>query len=484
MSIFMVPIYLQLLGVEVYGILGLFASLTAAIALLDMGFGQTITKEVSRLAIGVDSYTKIAILIKTFEIYYWVSGLIIGMLIISISPLILRYWVVAPAINPNDIQILLIIMAITIIVQWPNTVYGSALTGLQEQLAINCLRIALVITQNIGAILALSFIGPTLENFFLWQMIMSLLGTAIFSYVLRVKIKNTTLKFKAHVNWHILKETWKYSAGISGISITTFFLTQSDKIILIGVIPINIYGYYIIATNVVNALAGLVAPISEVFFPKFVRDINCKDQDRLMNLYHLAAQLIAIIIYPIFLTIAIFSIPLVGAWLQSPESVSNIAPLVTLLIVGALLNSVIVLPYLIRLAEGRPRIIVIANIIALLLLVPLTIFLTKKYEGVGAASVWIILNLGYLFILLPFLFKNSLSGEYLKWLVRDVIIPTASVLMVSSIFYEFMPLHLSRIQTILYVGLSYLVSIALLAFILGSVRQIISDEIKEKYYAR
>jgi len=49
-SLAFVPIYIKIMGVEVYGLLGIFLSLSALVALLDMGLSATLNRELSRLS--------------------------------------------------------------------------------------------------------------------------------------------------------------------------------------------------------------------------------------------------------------------------------------------------------------------------------------------------------------------------------------------------------------------------------------------------
>jgi len=61
-----VPIYIKLMGVEVYGLIGIFMSLTALLALLDMGLSATLNRELSRLSVAEDSAQESRNLVRTF----------------------------------------------------------------------------------------------------------------------------------------------------------------------------------------------------------------------------------------------------------------------------------------------------------------------------------------------------------------------------------------------------------------------------------
>jgi len=66
-----VPIYVSIMGVEVYGLLGMFISISAIFALLDLGMGATLGRELARLSVIENSEQESRNLTRTFETIYW-----------------------------------------------------------------------------------------------------------------------------------------------------------------------------------------------------------------------------------------------------------------------------------------------------------------------------------------------------------------------------------------------------------------------------
>src|SRR5262249_61763233 len=62
------PLYIKYLGVEAYGLIGIFAVLQAWLTLLDMGMTPTLNREVARYTAGAYSATAIRDLGRTFGI--------------------------------------------------------------------------------------------------------------------------------------------------------------------------------------------------------------------------------------------------------------------------------------------------------------------------------------------------------------------------------------------------------------------------------
>jgi O-antigen/teichoic acid export membrane protein len=84
------------------------------------------------------------------------------------------------------------------------------------------------------------------------------------------------------------------------------------------------------------------------------------------------------------------------------------------------------IPSAIQLAHGWTRLGIYTNSAGVIVLVPLVIVLAQRYGGAGAASVWMILNAGYLLIALPYMHSRLLKGELRKWYCGDVGLPLLS----------------------------------------------------------
>jgi len=132
-SLAFVPIYIKLMGVEVYGLLGIFMSLSALFALLDMGLSATLNRELSRLSVAEDSAQESRNLVRTFEVLYWGIGILIGIAVIILAPFITKYWINSTSISSETIEQALLIMGILLASQWPNAIYSGGLKGSSDR---------------------------------------------------------------------------------------------------------------------------------------------------------------------------------------------------------------------------------------------------------------------------------------------------------------------------------------------------------------
>ncbi len=67
LSIVFIPIYIKYLGIEAYGLIGIYTILVSMMMLVDVGMGQTIVREVARYTSTSVSLNEIKDTLKTFK---------------------------------------------------------------------------------------------------------------------------------------------------------------------------------------------------------------------------------------------------------------------------------------------------------------------------------------------------------------------------------------------------------------------------------
>lgn len=459
LSLAFVPLYIKLMGVEVYGLLGIFMSLSALLALLDMGLSATLSRELSRLSTVDDSAQEARNLVRTFEVVYWGAGVLIGSAVVLLAPLIARYWISSSAVSRETVEYSLMIMGMSIAFQWPGGLYSGGLMGLQRQVALNVIRSLMVALQHVGALLVLLLISPTILAFFFWQSFAGLLTTiALGAWVWRSLPES---RLVAKFERFLLLKNWRFATGMTGISLVSISLTQLDKIVLSKMLSLETFGYYMVAFNVANSLNNFVIPIYSALLPKFTQLVASGEMSGLASLYHKGTRLLSTLMMPVAITVIFFSNEILALWLNDPLVSENSQPILVLLMVGTAINAIMVMPFALQLAHGWTRFSIYKNLIASAFLVPLLLALVDLYKGIGAAIVWLILNLGYLAIEVPIMHRRLLKGEMRIWYRRDIIRPLLPVTLVVLCFYMALPSDAPRSITFVWVLMTLMFSLAI-----------------------
>jgi O-antigen/teichoic acid export membrane protein len=432
MSLAFVPLYIKFMGIESYGLVGIFASLLALFGLLDMGLSTTLTREMARLSAVPDRAGEMRDLVHTLEIIYWGMAVVIGIAVVGLSGPIAHHWVKAEKLSPSTVQQAIMIMGGVLAFQWPVSFYSGGLMGLQKQVLLNGVETGVATLRGVGAVLVLWLISPTILAFFTWQIFMTFFRTSTMAGFLWRSIPESG--HRAHFQKDTIINIWRFAAGMTGISFTSIILTQTDKIILSKILPLEMFGYYTFATVVASALYYFVYPVSIALFPRFSQMVSLNDQIGLKELYHKSCQFMSVMILPAAIVVSLFSSEILLLWTGNPVTVANTHSIVSILIIGIALNGLMNLPYGFQLAHAWTKLTLYTNIIASIVLVPMIYFLAIRYGPVGAACAWVILNTGYVLICIQIMHSRLLKGEQWRWYLNDVGLPLVGALFMASLW--------------------------------------------------
>jgi O-antigen/teichoic acid export membrane protein len=472
LSILFVPIYLRYLSIEVYGIIGFFTSLQAILSLLDGGISPTLSREIARLSAFPKRAHEMRDISRTLEILCWILALIVSGIALLISPLIANYWLQSEQISTETIYQSLMLMSASFAFQWTTNFYVGGFIGLQRQKLYNLVNCISVTFRSVGAFLILAFVSPTIQAFLTWQLLTSLLTALSMAIVYWRCLPKSEGRAKFQLN--LLRDVWRYAAGMTGISLVALILTQSDKIILSRLLTLEHFGYYTLAVTLANTAIGMIqGSIGSVFFPQFSQLVAHDDINSLRKLYHKSCQIMSVFVLPVMIVLAVFSFEILQLWTRNEQIATNTYILLTLIAIGTGLQSLMNLPYYIQLAYGMTKIAFYINIGAIILLIPFMIFATTKYGAIGGALTWAILNFLYIVVGLQIMHRVLLQGELKRWYLRDVGIPFAAALLTAIAFRIIIPETTSPVYIFI-----ILASVTILLFfacvlVLPEIRQIL-----------
>ena len=417
MGIIFVPLYIRFMGVESYGVIGIFASLQAMFAVLDLGLSQALAREMARLSVDQKNAPRMADTARTLEIIYWGIALIVVAVITLASHFIAYHWLNPEKLSREFLMEVLWVMALVVGLRWPVALYMGGLNGLQRQVLVNSILAIFAALQGAGAVLVLWLIQPTVQAFFFWQALMALAQVIVLRIALwQVLASERKGIFRADV----LKEVWRFAAGMTGISLVSTILMQTDKILLSKLLSLSDFGYYTFAAMVAAVLYRLITPVFTAYYPRLTELVSKNDQSGLVQTYHQGCQFMAAVILPSALTLAFFSKEILSFWVRDPGVIAHASLLVSLLVIGNMLHGFMHLPYALQLAYGWTKLSFSTNLVAVIFLAPAIYFATTAWGAVGAASMWILLNVGYLLIVIQLMHLRLLNREKWSWYRNDV----------------------------------------------------------------
>ena len=124
--------------------------------------------------------------------------------------------------------------------------------------------------------------------------------------------------------------------------------------------------------------------------------------------------------------------------------------LVSILICGTALSTLMHLPHAMQMAFGWTKLIFFKNLLAVVLLVPLIIYMTTHFGAIGAASVWLVLNIGSVLFEIPIMHRRLLPAEKWRWYWQDVLNPLGISLLIAGLGKFFMGNAMTQFMTLIY----------------------------------
>ena len=420
-TIVFVPTYIRYLGMEAFGLIGLFITAQALMTLFDAGMSPTLNREMARYTSGALELQDLVDLIRSIEVIAGGIALLIVVGFAGAAGVISRALLNLDTLAPDTARMALAIMGVVVALRFVESIYRSALLGLQLQVWFNIANAGVNIVRHAGAAFVVAFVSPTIEAFFLWHLGVAVAGTLL----LRTKLGSAHPRpdRPARFSPAALRSIRTFAAGMFGINLLAVMLTQVDKLLLVKLLPLAQFGAYSLAFTVASVLLVLSAAVNQAILPVMVEQISGDHPQALVATHDRTAQIIAAIVVPAAMVLIVFSNDVLMLWSGDPALVESTARLVALVAIGNMFNALMVLPYFAMVAHGWTRLSMLSNLVAVIVLVPALVVIVPIHGTVGAASVWIALNAGYVLVQAPLMHRRILRNGLWPWYRHGVVVP-------------------------------------------------------------
>ncbi len=429
MSFVFVPFYIRLMGIEAYGLIGFFTTMLAVLLILDLGLSITVSRELARIGTHDNDRAAARDLLGSLEAIYWAVGAVAALLVLVGAAAIVHRWLNVERLPSRTAIDAVQLMAGCLLLRWPVTLYSGALMGMRQHGRLNAVLALAALLQGGGAVLVLALVSPSVTAFFTWQLV-----AAAIQVVLLRRVTWRILPLARHrprLRWAPVRAILGFSAGVTGVAVLSVVLTQLDKFLLSRLLPLETFGYYALAATIAATLTAAAAAIQGAVFPSLARLTSTGNDDQMARLYHQSCQLMSVVLIPAGGALALFAPELLALYLHDPVTAARTHQLLSLFAIGNTLLAMMTLPYALQLAYGWTRLSIAKNVIAVTAYVPLMLIAVNRFGAVGAAGVWVMLNVGYLVGEIPIMHRRLLPGEQWRWYGQDVGTPavlTAAIL--------------------------------------------------------
>ena len=423
MALAFVPLYIRYLGIEAYGLLGVYAILQAWLSLLDMGMAPSLSREMAGLGIEAAKAQRARDLLRSAEILAAGIAMVVALAIWLASDWLASAWLSSKGVPTPVLAQAFAIMGSVIGLRFIENIYRSCVVGLQRQVLLNIVVSVMATLRGLGVVVVLACVSPTIQAYFLWQCIVSVVTIAALAGVAYRAIPAGHRR--ARFSPAVLQEVWRFAAGTMAITFLSLLLTQADKILLSRMLTLQAFGYYAFAVVVAQLPIAMVGPVTQAFFPRFTQLFRQGNHVGLVAAYHTASQLTTVLLGSATILLALFGHEILTSWTGNMELSDRSYMLVAVISLGSLLNGLMSTPYFLQLSSGWTGLTIRINLVAIALVVPALLWIVPRYGATGAAWVWVCLNGCYLLVVIPLMHRRLLIAEKWHWYLRDVGFPLA-----------------------------------------------------------
>lgn len=434
MGLAFIPLYIRYLGIESYGIIGIYAILNAWLQLANIGMTPTLNREMARYTAGAYTVDTIRDLLRSFEVIALAIAILLAGSVWLASDWLAVNWFKAESLKPEQMAHAIAVMGLVIVTKFLEGLYQGAILGLQKQIWYNVLQATFATLRGAGVLAALIWISPTIQVYFYWQGAISIITVLV--YVIAIYHWLPKPNRPAQFSMSAVRPIWRFAGGMMVTTFLALLLTQVDKVLLSKLLTLERFGQYTLAATVSGGLYQIVSPITQAFYPRFTEYHTCGDNLALIKAYHLGAQLVTVTVGTVATVLIVYAENILRLWTGDKSMAVAVAPLLTLLTLGTFLNTLMHIPYMLQLAYGWSGFGAKVNMVAVMFLVPAILWVVPRYGAEGAAMIWVLLNFGYITISIYLMHRRLLPNEKWRWYGQDIVLPSvvATGLMLTSFY--------------------------------------------------
>lgn len=419
-GIVMVPVLLQVMGAEAFGLIGFFSLMQAWFNLLDMGMTPTLSREAARFCGGALSGSDLRQLLRTMEGLFTAVG-VAGALVVGVgSTRIATSWLHAEALSSDQVRFSIMLMGVVIALRWIGEVCRGAIAGFERMVWLGWFRSVIAAFRFILVIPFLIYTGGRPIVYFAYQAVLAVVELWVLRWKLYSLLPAPDGADVTLWNWKVVKPILGFSTSIAFTSSIWVLVTQLDKLVLSKVLPLSEFGYFTLAVVVASGIPLLSGPISAALLPRMTRLVAAGDELGMIRLYRDATQMVTILVVPAALLFFFFAPQVLLAWTGNQVIAMKAAPILRLYAIGNGILAVLAFQYYLQFAKGNLKLHVIGNLILVVALVPSVIWATMRYGTLGAGTVWAGVNALYLVLWAPLVHRRFLPGLHWTWLRVDI----------------------------------------------------------------
>lgn len=412
-----VPVYIRFLGVDAFGVVGLFTTAAAVLAVFDLGMPAWLTREFAGTTIQADRH-------RLCSMAHSMDWLSVSAFVLIAMPGLLFVYSHPPVIQEQAHRAAAALGVMALGVQWPGNLYSGMLAG-QQRHAVAALITAACATARVALTVGGLLVWPSLLTFFGVQLSISALQTLLLRQQANRDMTHPGLRARPDLSW--LGQAQGFASAMTLMGVLSLILSQADKVLVGQWVSLSDFGVYMLGWTLAGGLSLLaVAPMSSIALAWLSDGATRLSEAGTWQTYRQLTAWMVVLIMPPAAVLSMAPDVALSLWGIPTDVTAEVARVVPWLLAGTAINGLMTIPYTLQIANGWVQLPLKMNLLALAVLLPVLGWATHGHGVEGAAIGWLITN-GVFALIWPWLMHRRLLRGYLaRWLIQSVLIPVAA----------------------------------------------------------
>jgi O-antigen/teichoic acid export membrane protein len=377
-TIFTVPLYLHLIGVERYGVLAIVWALLGYFGVFDLGLGRATARKIATLRHGDPGERS-----ETFWtalILNVVFGVVGGILILPIAKIAFTsHFQIAEPLR-REILSAVPWFAAVVPVSTISGVLTGALQGRERFLALNASSMLGTVLYQLFPLCVAWIYGPDLA---------SLVPAVLFGQVATLLVLFTQcylyvpLNMTPSVKRDLVVPLFRYGGWVTVTSFVAPLLTTLDRFLIGSIVGAKGVTYYTVPYNLASRVNVLPGSLSDTLFPRFSAT---SDEER-HHLMDKAVRSLSVILTPLIIAGILIMEPFLKWWVGA-DVTRDAAFVGEIIALGVWFNGLAYIPFARLQAQGRPDLVAKCHLAEIIPYLAFLFLALRAWGVIGAAVAW------------------------------------------------------------------------------------------------
>ena len=382
LAFFIMPIAARNLGPARFGLLGLAWAITEYLTLFDLGLGRALVKFVAD-ALHVDS-PKLSEIVSLSMLAQLLAGIIGGAAFFFGAPfLVNNVFHVAPDVSVEALGVFRVV-GVSLPIILLTSAQRSVLEGAQRFDLSASLKmsgsVAALALPAIGAVM-----GKSLPLILIWVLVARVIVCVLYAWAIRRALPQH--RWRSSRDWVLLRELVAFGGWVLVSNTVSPLLVYFDRFALTSIAGLAAAGFYTAPYEGVVRLLLIPVSVFGSLLPALTAIEASGDDARFLRVTSSAERALAPLMAAPLAAIFVFAPEILHFWLGEQYALHS-ATALRWLTVGVFANSLANPLFVTLYAKNRPDLPAKFHLAELLIHVPITIFLIRRFGITGAAASW------------------------------------------------------------------------------------------------